>query len=95
MKLVGDSSSPASLVQNWLENENKEEENCKWAEQYRKTHKAVIGDIADPQWFMILKKNCTPIVKEFKPLLNAILDIAFPITLQNKNNKLNKQVRYN
>jgi hypothetical protein len=90
-----DISSPASLVKQWLDNDDKEEENCKWAEQYRTKHKAVIGDIADPKWFMILKKNCTPIVKEFKPLLIAILDIAFPITLQDKNNELNKQVRYN
>jgi hypothetical protein len=92
---IGDISSPASLVQQWLDNENKEEDNCKWAEQYRTKHNAVIGDIANPKWFMILKEKCTPIVKQFKPLLMAILDIAFPITLQDKNKELNKQVRYN
>jgi hypothetical protein len=92
---IGDISSPASLVQQWLDNENKEEENCKWAEQYRTKHNAVIGDIADPKWFTILKQKCTPIVKQFKPLLMAILDIKYPITLQDKNKKQNKKVRYN
>jgi hypothetical protein len=95
MKIAGDSTSPASLVKNWLENRNQEEENSKWAKQYTTTHKAVIGNIADPKWFMILKEKCTPIVKQFKPLLMAILDIKYPITLQDKNKKQNKKVRYN
>jgi hypothetical protein len=95
MKIAGDASSPASLVQQWLDNENKEEENCKWAEQYRTKHNAVIGDIADPKWFTILKQKCTPIVKKFKPLLTAILDIKYPVTLQDENKKQNEKVRYN
>jgi hypothetical protein len=95
MKIAGDASSPASLIQQWLDNENKEEEHCKWAEQYRTKHNAVIGDIADPKWFTILKQKCTPIVKKFKPLLTAILDIKYPVTLQDENKKQNKKVRYN